>query len=244
MGYVILKFIEEKYIDSTLDGNLRFTRNEYFIDLENQNKNKGIGDKYEGSWSSPFNTESGDTEIYMAVEGGNPFRLNNARGVNRFRYSAIKDMPVCCFTILTLQEDFNFDEKKNRYSIKSEVLNSLIEQFKGRRLVIFDMGKLLDKVEVACKMKEFSFFANKVNYYDSKIEEHPMLEDEFHQEPWRALLYKDAYFSSQKEYRIIINMPHDESFNFQLGKLRDIAKDYGVVRDDTLFPGIEVIEKE
>jgi len=243
MGYVVLKFIEGKYLESTLNGSLRFTRNEHFIELEKQDKERGIGDKYEGSWSSPFDTRNGDTEIYMAIEGGEPFQLKNAKGVNRFRYSAIKDMPVCCFTLLTLQQDFDFDEKLSRYILKEEIINDLIEQFKGRRMVIFDMGKLLDKFEVACKKKQMSFSANKVKYYDSKIDKHPIKNKEFHQKPWKTLFYKDTYFSFQKEYRIVINVPHDDSFNFQLGDIRDIAKDFGVVSNNTLFPQIEVAKK-
>ena len=54
----LVKFVEPEFTESTLDGQLFFKRNGYFINLEKEYLNKGIGDKREGSWTIPLNPET------------------------------------------------------------------------------------------------------------------------------------------------------------------------------------------
>lgn len=43
--------MEPEFLESTMEGQLFFSRNEYFINLEENEKNLGIADRNEGSWS-------------------------------------------------------------------------------------------------------------------------------------------------------------------------------------------------
>ncbi|MEH7255800.1 hypothetical protein V7111_27205, partial [Neobacillus niacini] len=75
----LMKFVESQFVDSTLDGKFFFSRNRQFIELEEQQFDKGIGDKREGVWSKVLNPET--EEMFIILEDGKELPLNFERGV-------------------------------------------------------------------------------------------------------------------------------------------------------------------
>ena len=54
----LVKFVLPEHKENTLDGSFFFKNCGYFIDLEKEQKQKGIGDKHEASWSRNIDPET------------------------------------------------------------------------------------------------------------------------------------------------------------------------------------------
>ncbi|MDA1913626.1 hypothetical protein PDR37_18215 [Bacillus cereus] len=49
--FIVLQCVESQFAEGMLDGDFYFAKNRYFIDLEEKQIDKGIGDKREEVWS-------------------------------------------------------------------------------------------------------------------------------------------------------------------------------------------------
>ncbi|MDQ0254603.1 hypothetical protein J2S74_001982 [Evansella vedderi] len=228
---LLLKFVEPQYSASTLNGELYFSRNKHFIELEEKQLEKGIGDKREGNWSKAFGEKS---KMVIIVDGKEiPIRFKNA--VLRQTYSNIKELPICCFVLLNTKKDFYVDEAENSLVLKPEIEESLTEQFAGRDLIFFnEPEEFLNMVDEACKKEGLGRLRGLVNYYDDKSEPHPMTEEEFDKNPVKALLYKRKFFEFQKEYRIILKAVHEHDRKLNIGDINDVAMNLGRVEQRKL----------
>lgn len=215
---LLLKFVNSQFTESTLDGQIYFCRSGYFIDLEKQQKEKGIGDSKEGSWSEYINK---DSVFFIETENGERFPLKVKSGTFFTHYEGIRNVPMCCFTLLSLENDFY--EENGSWKIKHHVFENLKEQFKDRDALLFNLPKLLERVKKSCEEKELPMKGNIVQYYDERQELHPVLEQDFNKNPTKALFYKRKFFEFQKEYRIILPDIFEEDFILNLGDIRDIT---------------------
>ena len=228
----LVKFVEREFTESTMDGKLFFRRNGYFIDLENIQLEKGIGDKAEGKWSRRINPET--HRVVLTDMDNNIIPLVMKDAVYRQTFSEVSNLPICCFTVLNLERDFDIDLENGRATLKSELQDELISQFGGRDLILFKNTNtdnfIIDRMKIASKREGFEYMGSKVKYYDDKNEDHPMTKEEYEAEPYKGLFYKRKFFEFQREYRFLLNKIEDEAYILDIGDIRDIAINLGEVK--------------
>ncbi|AXR16998.1 MULTISPECIES: hypothetical protein [unclassified Bacillus (in: firmicutes)] len=227
--FILLKCVESQYAENMLDGDFYFSRNRNFIDLEEKQIDKGIGDKREGVWSRIMNPQ--EDHAFIITEDGEELPLSFEKGIVRHTHSNLKDCPICCFTMLSFKNDFDINEKQNTLTLKSEVVKKLSEQFAGRDLIVFtDMDEFIERMDRACKREDLSRMRGKVTYYDDETESHPLSLEEVESNPARKLLYKRKFFEFQKEFRYILKKPQDNNILLNIGNIRDIAYNLGKIQ--------------
>ena len=228
----LVKFVEREYTEGTLDGKLFFKRNGYFIDLEKDQLDKGIGDKREGNWTSYINPETHRMVLTDMDDNVIPLVVKN--GILRQTFSNLKYLPISCFVVLNLERDFNIDFESGNVTLKPELQEELANQFEGRDLIMFRNTNtddfIIDRVKAACEREGIEQMGAKVQYYDEKTENHPMSKAEYEEEPYKALFYKDKFFEFQREYRFILNKVEDEDYILDIGDIRNIAINLGEVK--------------
>lgn len=230
---ILVKFVEPQFAETTMDGNFYFARNEYFINLEEQEENKGIADKHEGSWSRAL----GDNHRMFFEVDGKMIPIPFKTAVFRNRYDGLGKLPICCFVFLSLKKDFEVIPNTNKIKLKPEIEQSIRKQFLGRHLILFrDVSATLERFDKSIEQMNYTFSRKLVQYYDEKTSPHPLSEEDYEVNPIKALFYKSKFFEHQKEFRIVITKPQDNDVTVPLGDIRDIAVDYGLVETDKQFP--------
>ncbi|PGQ05941.1 hypothetical protein COA08_23615 [Bacillus cereus] len=228
-AFVLLKCVESRFAESMLDGKFYFARNRYFIDLEEKQTDKGIGDKREGVWSRVLDQQK--DKFTFIIEDGTEIPLNFNKGIFRQTHSDLKDCPICCFVMLSVKNDFNVDEEQGKITLKQEVERKLSEQFAGRDLILFtDMDGFMERMDAACKKENLGWMRGKVTYYDDETECHPLPREEAESNPARTLLYKRKFFEFQKEFRYIFKTPQDNDILLDIGNIKDIAYNLGKIK--------------
>jgi len=239
---ILLKFVDSQFTEGTLDGKFYFSRNRYFIDLEENQIDKGIGDKREGNWTRAIDPK--EEKFFISTENGETFPLNFEKAVFRQTYEGLKDLPICCFVLLSLKEDFEVYEEENKIFLKPEIEEKLIEQFENRDLIVItDAGELFNRFSTACEKENLNRMRGKVTYYDDEVEQHPLSQEEFDKDPAKALFYKRKFFEFQKEYRLVIKNNHQSDRILDIGNVRDIAYNLGKVAKGKSLP-IEIRYRE
>ncbi|TWI57054.1 hypothetical protein [Halalkalibacter nanhaiisediminis] len=237
---ILAKFVEPQFVETTMAGNIYFARNKYFIELEEKETNKGIADKHEGGWS--FLLQKGDQIILETDE--EKLVLPVTPNVIHTRYDVISQIPICCFVYLSVKNDFKIVPNTNQIKLKPEVEIELRKQFKGRHLILFsDITKVLERFEKAAKAMDFHLARGLVEYFDEQNDPHPLIKEEYETNPIAALFYKSKFFEHQKEFRFVISKFLDNDVTVNVGNIKDIAVELGLVEIDKELP-IEMIIKE
>jgi hypothetical protein len=241
---LLLKFVEPQYTESLLDGDFYFSRNRYFIELEEEQIDKGIGDIREGVWSKVLNPQK--EEMYIIGENGEKLRLNFEKAVFRQTYDNLKDFPICCFVILSYKNgDFIVLEDENKIIVEPNLAQSLSEQFAGRNLIVFTQpSELIKRLDETLNEKKLDRMRGMVKYYDDEIETHPLLMEEFNKAPYKSLLYKRKFFEFQKEYRFVVKKKFDHDLIINVGNISNIAVNLGMTELGNLPINIRYSEIE
>ncbi|HFO1406883.1 hypothetical protein OCE55_03710 [Bacillus paranthracis] len=228
-AFVLLKCVESQFTEGILDGKFYFARNSYFIDLEEKQIDKGIGDKREGVWSRVLDPKK-DKLSFITEDGVEiPFTYN--RCVFRQTSSELKHCPICCFVMLSVKNDFIVNEEKSILTLRPEVERKLSEQFAGRDLILItNMDEFIERMDVTCKKEKLGWMRGRVAYYDDETECHPLSREEAESNPVRTLLYKRKFFEFQKEFRYILKTPQDNDKLLDVGNIRDIAYNLGTIK--------------
>lgn len=225
---VLLKFVEPQFTNITMNGEFYFARNKYFIDLEEQQLEKGIGDSYEGVWSKLINSK--DYQMTIQLENGEEVELPFKKAYFKQSYQDLSKFPICCFVLLSLKNDFLISEDEKKINMKPEIEEKLVEQFQGRNLIyIHNHDEFISRLDKALKDKEIDRMRGLVKYYDNENESHPLTMDDFNIDPPRTLLYKRKFFEYQKEFRVVLKRPFESDQIINIGNLKDIAWDLGKV---------------
>lgn len=234
---IFVKFVEEAYVSSTLDGKLYFSSSTYFRDHEAKYKDKKMGDvndPYESSDGYVMRTD----EIFIRMEGQQKiFRLPVKKVEINFK--TVKPYGICSFMYLSffdfeedptislkvkekIKEEFHVKNNLKVFRLKPEVIDQLKkfqrieEKNKHAKCVplIFSNNELLRTVQNPKNSMGYGL----VDYHDF----HKEVEiDEIHdysKKPDVAVLFnKDISYAGQREYRLIKNISKDskgELFNY------------------------------
>lgn len=200
---VLVKFIEEKYIDSTFENGF------YFNTLETFKKCDGLsddqGDSDEGA-SIRFDTHKKGYEIYD--ENFNFIGRLDGREIISSKlskhYNFAAKVPICCFVLLKFPYDFEFIGISNRvheYRIKEKVINKLVG-ISDSRPFIYCLEQEMYKCLRKCVNDGAKILAKKVSYY--KRDGVNITEDEVKKVPYKVIFMKNEAYKNQKEFRIAL----------------------------------------
>src|SRR5690606_22494259 len=98
-----------QFTESTLGGNIFFKQNSYFVEQEEIELDKGIGDAREGTWTRLLTP--GTKAYFIEDDDGEMHPLNIQKGVFRRVYANVRKMPICCFVVLNIYLDYDIDEE-------------------------------------------------------------------------------------------------------------------------------------
>lgn len=216
---VLLKFVENQYLESTLDGNLHFSLSGKFIDQEKEQSEKGIGDSREGAWSRPLKENS---ILIIGEPGGKKYPLNVKSATFHHTFQGMRMFPIMCFTYLSLERDFI--KNGDNFTLKDEVLSSLLNQFEGRSVIVFDPLSFFTLLDRSLIEQGYEFKRNLIEYYDERKEDHPLDFNQYKENPFEGLFYKRNFFEFQKEYRIAIADFKEEDLKVSIKDIRNCTQ--------------------
>ncbi|MCC2507562.1 hypothetical protein [Bacillus cereus] len=222
---MLFKFFRPEHVQMFLDGNLYFKNTGYFIDLESELGDKGIGDKHEGAFFRAFNPET--DEMYIMLENGEKIKMNFKHGYAAERYEVSRQFQLTCFTGMFIDEDME-EVGENQLKIKQEVINELKKEFPDRvPILILNEEELFNRIDTIFSEKEIRALHGYVTYFDEH-KEPPLKEEDYRKDITQAFFYKRNFFKSQKEYRIITSHPVEgDSLEAKLNSIDDIVFNVG-----------------
>lgn len=232
---IFVKFVEERYVSSTLDGNLFFTSSTYFRDHETKYKDKKMGDvndPYESSDGYVMRTD----EIFIRMEGQQKIiRLPVKKiGIN---FKTVKPYGICSFMYLSfsdfeedttisskekIKEELHIKDNLKIFRLKSKVLSQLKtfqkieEKNKDAKCVplIFSNNEFLKVIQNQKNGMAYGL----VNYHDfHKRVENNKIPDYSKKPDVMVLFNKDISYAGQREWRLIKNISNNikgEEFSY------------------------------
>lgn len=238
----MVKFGKKQHLQQIVDGQLRFTPSQIYVEMEQQLHEKGQGDLLEGKMK--IKCES--LKIYDSKTNEFVGELHNQAVLINIQNT--NNMPIFCLTIGS-KKDCNFYENSNKYTIKfnKEITETIKNDFKNANaaLIILEPYKFITDVH-----NSFKCVTSPIRYYDydlQSIQQYMYLtngnEDIVSQSAmsydnrYRHLLCKDISFKNQREYRIIkldelIDNEKFYEFNFM--------SKYLMVDIDNFFCGVNI----
>ncbi|KIL74736.1 hypothetical protein [Bacillus badius] len=201
---MLIKFLRPEHVEAFMNGNIYFKNTGYFMDLEDIQGDKGIGDKYEGSFFRKFENTN-EILVLEDEETGEKVELIANKGFYTERYEAVRGFQLTCFTGM-LQEDFEKVDNST-CKLKSDFIEGLRKEFEGRvPVVIVNEVEFFRRLGEKLREKGINTFHSYVKYFD-EYGEYPLKEDDYEKEITHAFFYKRKDFEHQKEYRIITRHP-------------------------------------
>ncbi|MCC0660682.1 hypothetical protein KGF45_10355 [Clostridioides sp. ZZV14-6154] len=225
---ILIKFSEEKHVDSLALGNIYTNNFNYFIELEKQSKIKGIGDKDEQALEivgiNIKNIERIDnieTDIDKQIFDKSIKEIfKGAKGKLRFESSEYdKKTPMFCTMRISKNELL---EKKGLIFSKEEI-QSLKKDFeKYTHALIIDENNFKERMYKCCKNNNIDVIMDCVRYSNSKINELEKIKD-FN--TYKRAFWKDDSFEKQKEFRVVFMSERiNEGKNLiNIGDLSDVS---------------------
>lgn len=195
-----IKFTKKEFINDLKDGLVYMNSLQTFVEMEEENQEKGIGDKDELSL-----TINKGNIVATDLQSKRRIILDNRTQLKIQYESALKQPIYCLYTVSA-----DMFEIINDYGTHIEIqlifpkmeIEKIKEDMKDYNCAVF-FPKLDFEQEIRMHFKELSCKAlgGPVTYI-SGIEEKYV--DDFFKGNFGVFLYKDEYFSYQREYRIVI----------------------------------------
>ncbi|CAM3127035.1 hypothetical protein PASE110613_17700 [Paenibacillus sediminis] len=185
----------------------------YFIEREEQDKKKGLGDKYEGS----FIMHNLDLEIYISETKEH---IADAKAsVMTLRLDYLLKKPMFCTTYLTSENLIIEDETKDEFTVSLDLnfLEKMKDDF-GKHMLIINGYEFTNKLQKRFREGKISHFASKVRYSDfSKNDRDRFLS--FGKKSLDMFFWKDIYFEYQQEHRLVVLEDHESAFIYDIGDI-------------------------
>lgn len=196
-GRLLVKFVDERFIPSTMDGNIHFSSYEYFKKMEEGANDKGKRDKNENAEFEILNPKK-DLLLYRINHKGNPILgARNLKGAKPLPYKSAtwrtsypdedRTYGISCFTVIDSIKDM-IDGK-----IKNEFIDDISEISNNRRVLVFQERDLIISL---CK-----FVMNSGAYNTQCMD----VEYTKNNKGKRNGFQKDPRYSNQHEWRIRID---------------------------------------
>ena len=208
---ILIKFIDEQYIDSTIEKGF------FFNTLDTFKKSDGLTDEQsdldEGS-SVDFNAPKEDLEIFdknFKKVGDLPTK-NLISFKLKCNYDFAFKIPICCLTILNFPYDFSFVKiRKNVYEYKiKDKIKKQLDGISGKRPYVYcSEQNMINQLNTEIK-KGAIIRAKKVQYY--KQEGINITKKELEIDPYKIIFMKNERYKNQKEFRISLGDRKESGF--------------------------------
>ncbi|KRK50141.1 hypothetical protein FC97_GL001870 [Companilactobacillus kimchii DSM 13961 = JCM 10707] len=201
-GRLLVKFVDERFIRSTMDGNIHFSSYEYFKKLEEGVNDKGKRDKNENAEYDPIDLNRYAFFIRFPKKGEPPLSAKNQK-------EHFKDAKY--FPLLKATEIINFLDEDKKYGISSFVVidpDKDMENGKIKASFIKDVSEISNNRKILLfseydLIKSLIKFEQDNNSYDIACQN---VEYTKSNKGIRNGFQKDPKYSRQHEWRIRINM--------------------------------------
>lgn len=217
----LLKFSDELWkLESLQKGNLYMNTLGYFKKLEEETKIKGMGDKDEGSM---ILTEL-DLKFYDAVTNELVFQGPASRSAFTFEEDLQKHTLCMCYLDFSNLEIY--ERVDNYLNSKIVFTEDQKEEFRknfGEHVLVIPFVKFIENLKETFAKKDIIYVGDKVKYDDFSINNKDRI-DSYMENRSDKYFWKDDYFKSQREYRVIVlNRDSNEPFQINIGDMSDFS---------------------
>lgn len=200
---LMIKVVEEQYLQDTLSGNLFFGSLNIYKDAENEQNDRVIGDASEGKLISnfeAFNICIKNEEIAIRI----PVNNKKTKLTCKVGMSGDQNIGICSFTYLSFDDFEEYQHKEDRiyFKLRQSVINDMSkfikekEKFTGRKcqIALFEPNEFCNILD-----KDSSLIYDFVKYYDKNN-----LEEFMNLEKRKILTYfcKSKNYLAQREFRV------------------------------------------
>lgn len=199
---ILFKFIEEKYIEETLDNGIYFNRLNIFKESDGLTEEQL--DLDEGAlvdFSIPEQLELFD-ENNNKIMDINPKFISDFKIKKNFDFA--KDIPVACFSLLRFPYDFQFVKIKKgiyEFKIKSKIIYDLKSIRLDRPFIYIWEQDLIKCLNSEIKLGR-KILAGKIKYYKPRGKN--ITENSLKKNPFKVIFMKNEVYKKQKEFRIAL----------------------------------------
>ncbi|EAF3114885.1 hypothetical protein CSI43_14255 [Listeria monocytogenes] len=222
---MLIKFIEEEYLEDFLAGNLYLKPISYFNDLEREKNDRVIGDNYDGKYTKPY--PPGTKIKFSSLKGEHIIDINVNNAVYSEQHEKNKETLICCFVSI---DDENMIDRDGKKIIDPKLLETLEKDFKNRIPIVItespdEFASRINKaIETTYKLpysdNNYELHHGLVSYYDKDSES--MEKNEYDKDPKKAIYNKRDSYMNQKEHRFCLAPNKNEPKDFLKLKLSNI----------------------
>lgn len=195
----LIKFGEEKWINKLRDGEIFMQPICYYRRLEEEEKKKGQGDRYEGKIH--INQEMKANIFGAEIKIKNiEFEVNDDE----------KNLVGCFYNADTNRLKLvDEDEEKLYFEFKFTELERKEFARWGDTALVIIKSLFLEKIKEHFQENNIDAIGNKVKYYNCELPDVELIKY-YAKGNRERLLWKDTYFANQNEFRIITNVEEDK----------------------------------
>lgn len=205
---LVIKVVEEEYLQDALSGNLFFGSLDIYRGAENDKGDKVIGDMNEGQLISRFKASKAIIKLVnrrkndgMIIEI--PMDMQKENVIQRFKMNTDINIGICSFTYLSLDDfkEYYHENKRTYFELRQSAIDDIDklvkakEKFTGHKCkIIIFKNEFWDFLHKSSDL-DFDF----VEYYDSKNPEEAI---KFENNKKPIYFYKSNNYKSQREFRV------------------------------------------
>ncbi|MBP1947519.1 hypothetical protein J2Z82_000442 [Virgibacillus litoralis] len=127
---------------------------------------------------------------------------------------------------MKLENDFIKDG--DTYTLKDEIVDSLLEQFPERDAILFKLPDFFSQFDKGLRENGYEYKRDLITYYNEKKQTHPLEYEKYEGNPFLGLFYKRGFFKLQKEYRIALADFSDEDVIINIGNIRGCTEVWSI----------------
>jgi hypothetical protein len=226
----LLKFADELWkLESLQKGNLYMNTLRFFKELEEKAEIKGMGDKNEGSMIL--------TELDIKIYNNETNELVYQGPAGRSAFTLEEDLQkhALCLCYLDYSNLEIYERVDNYLNAKIIFTDEQKEEFRksfGKHVLVMPFPIFVKNLEDTFNKEDIAFVRDIVKYDDFSINNKERLDDFMENKP-EKYFWKDNYFETQREYRVIVlNRDSDEPFQINIG---DISNNSFITSSENLF---------
>ena len=246
MALYLIKYGKEEHLKQIVDGFLRFSPSQTYVEMEELIHNKGQGDLLDGKMKIRLENAK------MYDPDTNELKGEIPNCVATISIQDVNDMPIFCISHYGVDDTKSYKNIRSyKISLCPDKLNCIKQDFREatHALIILEPDKFIAGVQA---IKGPQIIHDQIRYYDYESNSLQMYmylatgntENKFNEKltltyenRYRHLLCKDIDFEKQQEYRFIVL---DELITAPIFYQHEFVSEYLIVPIDSLEQEIDI----